>query len=253
MNSQKRSKILLIGLIVFTILLWLPTPYVIMEPGNAMSVESMVQLEESYKDVDGDLMLTTVRMSYANVSHFLQSFFKRHADLYLKKSVLQGQSPEEYSERQIIYMQTSQNNAIQAAYNKAEVPYQIKMIDNVQIIEADDARKQVRISADEIGGPSAGLVFALEIYSRLVPHNVTKGYAIAGTGSINPQGEVSPIGGVDYKVVAAHKAGADLFFVPEANGPLALEQAARIKTNMKIVTVKTLDDALQYLASLPVK
>lgn len=253
MNAQRRSKFLLIGLIIFTIVLWLPTPYVIMEPGNAMSVQAMVQLEEGFSEHGGDLMLTTVRMSYANVSHFLQSFFKRHANLYLKKSVLQGESPEEYSERQIIYMQTSQNNAIQAAYNKAEVPYQIKIVDNVQIIAADEASKQVRISADEIGGPSAGLVFALEIYSRLVPHSVTKGYTIAGTGSINPQGEVSPIGGVDYKVVAAHKAGADVFFVPEANGPLAMEQAARIKTNLKIVTVKTLDDALQYLAALPLK
>src|SRR5690606_38753080 len=71
--------------------------------------------------------------------------------------------------------------------------------------------KQVTFDTDNIGGPSAGLMFTLEIYSQLTEKDVTKGYKIAGTGEIFEDGKIGAIGGIAQKVVAAHKAGADIF------------------------------------------
>ncbi|GAA0364393.1 SepM family pheromone-processing serine protease [Bacillus horti] len=117
----------------------------------------------------------------------------------------------------------------------------------------------VSIDTRRIGGPSAGLMFTLEIYNQLTPEDITKGYAIAGTGTMNPEGKVGRIGGIHQKIVAAHKAGADIFFAPyeegaeDSNYNRAVEAAEDIKTSMKVVPVDTVQDALDYLESLPSK
>lgn len=117
----------------------------------------------------------------------------------------------------------------------------------------------VKIDAHKIGGPSAGLMFTLEIYNQLVKEDITKGHEIAGTGTINEKGEVGPIGGISQKVVAAHNAGAEVFFAPNENGKEnsnykeALRTAKDINTKMKIIPVDTLDDALAYLDKMSEK
>ncbi|WP_336821113.1 SepM family pheromone-processing serine protease [Bacillus thuringiensis] len=115
---------------------------------------------------------------------------------------------------------------------------------------------KVKIDSHEIGGPSAGLMFTLEIYNQLVEDDLTKGHEIAGTGTINEKGEVGLIGGIQQKVVAASDVGAEVFFAPNEKGAEksnykdALEAAKDIKTKMKIVPVDTLDDALMYLEKM---
>ncbi|ANB61084.1 SepM family pheromone-processing serine protease [Anoxybacteroides amylolyticum] len=114
----------------------------------------------------------------------------------------------------------------------------------------------VQIDSEKIGGPSAGLMFSLEIYNQLVEEDITKGYKIAGTGTINMNGEVGPIGGISQKVVAAAEAGADVFFAPNEKGAKdsnyreAVKTAKKIGTTMKIVPVDTFDEALRYLYTL---
>ena len=114
----------------------------------------------------------------------------------------------------------------------------------------------VKIDSEEIGGPSAGLMFSLEIYNQLVEEDITKGYKIAGTGTVNETGEVGPIGGISQKIIAADQAGADIFFAPNEKGAKnsnyrdALKTAKDIGTKMKIVPIDTFDDALSYLKSL---
>ncbi len=71
---------------------------------------------------------------------------------------------------------------------------------------------ETSIETKEIGGPSAGLMFSLEIYNQLIDENMKKGYQIAGTGTIDEEGNVGPIGGAGLKVLAADKAGAEVFF-----------------------------------------
>jgi PDZ domain-containing protein len=134
---------------------------------------------------------------------------------------------------------------------------------DMQSVKADQEDKQVTIKAGEIGGPSAGLMFSLEIYNQLVPEDITKGYKIAGTGTIDAEGVVGVIGGIQHKIVAADKAGAEIFLAPKdirpkegspiLNYTAAVERAKEIHSKMKIVEVETMDDALRYLASLPLK
>lgn len=133
----------------------------------------------------------------------------------------------------------------------------------VHSVKAESPDHQIEIKAGEIGGPSAGLMFALEIYNRLSAEDITKGYKIAGTGEIDPDGKVGVIGGIKHKVVAADRAGAEIFFAPEdyksptggtiPNYSDAKARAEEMATSMKIVPVATLDDALKYLAALTPK
>lgn len=103
---------------------------------------------------------------------------------------------------------------------------------------------EVRISSGSIGGPSAGLMWALGLYDLLTPGDLTGGRTIAGTGAIGPDGEVYAVGGVDEKVVAAAHANADVFLVPTEN---LREARAAGDPRLEIVPVDDLDDALTYL------
>ncbi|GAB1529229.1 MULTISPECIES: SepM family pheromone-processing serine protease [Brevibacillus] len=114
--------------------------------------------------------------------------------------------------------------------------------------------KEVTIASQGIGGPSAGLMMTLEIYDQLnTETDLTKGYKIAGTGTISLDGKVGRIGGINLKVIAADKAGAEIFFAPQdtpdtsSNYEEALATAKRIGTSMKVVPIKTVEEAITYL------
>ncbi len=106
---------------------------------------------------------------------------------------------------------------------------------------------EVDIDSRNIGGPSAGMMFALEIMNELSPDTLTRGHRIAGTGTISRDGTVGPIGGVRQKVFAAVDAGAEAILIPEGNYDEALTTGADIE----MVKVVTIDDALAFLDSLP--
>jgi PDZ domain-containing protein len=99
-----------------------------------------------------------------------------------------------------------------------------------------------------VGGPSAGLMFTLTLYNMLTPDDLTGGRRIAGTGTINPDGSVGPIGGVQQKVAAAEAAGAEYFLSPMDN----YADAASVATKIKVIKVATVEDAIAFLQSLPV-
>lgn len=102
----------------------------------------------------------------------------------------------------------------------------------------------VRISSDGIGGPSAGLMWALGLYDLLTPGDLTDGRTVAGTGMILIDGTVFPIGGIEEKLAAAADAGADVFLVPKEN---VREARAAEDHGLELVVVETFDDALGYL------
>ena len=115
---------------------------------------------------------------------------------------------------------------------------------------------EVEFNTDTIGGPSAGLMFSLEIYNQLTEADYTAGKKIAGTGTISEDGTVGPIGGIDQKIVAADEEGAEVFFAPNEEGAegsdyeIAVETAREIETDMVIVPVDTFDDAVSYLEKI---
>ncbi len=102
----------------------------------------------------------------------------------------------------------------------------------------------VEVDQGRIGGPSAGLMIALTVYDLADPGDLTVGRRIAGTGTIDLNGGVGPVGGVDAKVVAAREAGATVFLVPEYEASLAREVAGG---DLEVVPVATLDDAIAAL------
>ncbi|HXT89741.1 MAG TPA: PDZ domain-containing protein, partial [Trebonia sp.] len=87
----------------------------------------------------------------------------------------------------------------------------------VQVQEQYKFPFNVRITVGDIGGPSAGMMFALGIIDRLTPLNLTGGKFIAGTGEITATGQVQPIGGIQQKMVGARNAGATVFLTPAGN------------------------------------
>jgi PDZ domain-containing protein len=100
---------------------------------------------------------------------------------------------------------------------------------------------QVSVDIDPaIGGPSAGLMFSLGIYDTLTPGSLTGGAIVAGTGTIDPEGKVGPIGGIQQKIAAAREAGAELFLVPPDNCPEAVDAP---NDDMTLVRADTMHDA----------
>ncbi|HEX6952990.1 MAG TPA: S16 family serine protease [Gaiellaceae bacterium] len=106
---------------------------------------------------------------------------------------------------------------------------------------------RVSIDAGNVGGPSAGLAFALELMQQL-GRDVTHGRRVAATGEIELNGAVFPIGGVKQKTYGARQAGADVFLVPAGKNA---RDARRYAGPLRIIPVRSLDQALHALATLP--
>ena len=96
-------------------------------------------------------------------------------------------------------------------------------------------------------GSSGGLMTALVIYNKLISYDITKGYKIAGTGTIDEDGTVGEIDGVKYKLKGAVKDKADVFLVPSGNYEEAIKLKEKNNYKIKIIEVKTFEDAIDYL------
>jgi PDZ domain-containing protein len=106
---------------------------------------------------------------------------------------------------------------------------------------------KVRIDAGGVGGPSAGLAFALEVLEQL-GRNVTHGHRVAATGEIFADGTVGPIGGIKQKTIGARRAHVDAFLVPAGDNA---REARRYAHGLRIIPVETFPQALRALATLP--
>lgn len=106
---------------------------------------------------------------------------------------------------------------------------------------------QITIKLGDIGGPSAGLMFALAVVDKLTPGDLTGGRFVAGTGTIDGAGAVGPIGGIPFKMRAARDAGATVFLVPDGN---CAEAASHDPDGLTLVRVATLADAVAGLDAL---
>jgi Lon-like protease len=105
----------------------------------------------------------------------------------------------------------------------------------------------VSISVGDIGGPSAGMMFALGIIDKLTPDNLTGGKFIAGTGEITASGQVQPIGGIQQKMVGARSAGATIFLTPAGN---CSDTTGAVPAGLRLVKVSTLSQAMSDLEAI---
>ncbi|HEX3807883.1 MAG TPA: S16 family serine protease [Gaiellaceae bacterium] len=104
----------------------------------------------------------------------------------------------------------------------------------------------VKIDAGGVGGPSAGVAFALEVL-QLLGKNVLHGHKIAATGELAVNGAVEPIGGVKQKTIGARRAGVDAFLVPAGENA---QDARKVADGLRIIPVKSFQQALHALATL---
>lgn len=107
-----------------------------------------------------------------------------------------------------------------------------------------DMPYDVKVEAGNVGGPSAGLMFALAIYDTITPGTLTEGKSFAGTGTISGNGSVGPIGGITQKMYAARQADVQVFLAPAGNCP---EVVAGRPDGLTVVPVSTFDEAEQVV------
>jgi Lon-like protease len=117
----------------------------------------------------------------------------------------------------------------------------------VEITEEYNFPFQVKFSVGDIGGPSAGMMFALGIIDKLTKLDLTAGRFIAGTGEITASGQVQPIGGIQQKMIGARNAGATIFLTPATN---CADTKGAVPKGMRLVKVSTLNQAVTYLEAL---
>lgn len=113
---------------------------------------------------------------------------------------------------------------------------------------------QVHYNLNDIGGPSAGMMFSLAVIDKLTAGELNGGKYVAGTGTINDDGEVGPIGGIEHKIRGARDDGAELFLAPEGNCPTVKRTDAG---EMTVASVANLDQAIDameaFAAGQPVR
>ncbi|HEX9032489.1 MAG TPA: PDZ domain-containing protein [Streptosporangiaceae bacterium] len=125
--------------------------------------------------------------------------------------------------------------------------YQGRAVIGVSVVESFRFPFNVKINIGNVGGPSAGMMFALAIIDKLTPANLAGGRFVAGTGEIAVDGTVGPIGGIQQKMAGARAAGATIFLTPAANCP---DTAGAVPPGMRLVKVSTLRGAIAALRAL---
>jgi Lon-like protease len=127
---------------------------------------------------------------------------------------------------------------------ETEVDGETVLLLGVNLMTDYDFPFDVTIQLNNVGGPSAGMMFALGIMDTLTPGELNGGEQVAGTGTITGSGEVGPIGGIRQKMWGAKDAGAQWFLAPEDNCD---EVVGHVPDGLRVFSVETLDDALAVL------
>lgn len=109
-----------------------------------------------------------------------------------------------------------------------------------------DVNVSVKSKASE-SGSSGGFMTALAIYNAITKDDITKGKIIAGTGTIDSEGNIGEIGGVVYKLAGAYKNGADIMLVPKDNYEEALEYKKKHNLDIELVSINTFEEGIEYL------
>lgn len=115
----------------------------------------------------------------------------------------------------------------------------------ISVGELYSADFDIDFTLQDVGGPSAGLMFATGIVDKLTPEDLNGGATVAGTGTITPAGEIGPIGGIRQKLAGARNAGAELFLMPAQH---CAEAEGHIPAGLTVVPVSSLTQAIEQMA-----
>ncbi|MFU0560732.1 PDZ domain-containing protein [Gardnerella vaginalis] len=253
---------LIIGVLAI-IVLFLPSAYVVEEPGptqdvlgkssgkyvinvdnpnnpNKKAASAASGLKSHSKS--GKLLLVTVNTSgvpgyeIPNIYAVLSWFDSKKQILPREVLVPVNQNASDYKKETNKQMTSSQSSAQVAALDYAKKHLNV----NVKNVK-------VKMHIDDIGGPSAGMMYALGILNKLTGIDLAGGKTIAGTGTIDNNGKVGAIGGIRLKMISAKRDGARWFLAPNSNCD---EVVGNIPQGLNVVSVKTLDDAYKALEKI---
>lgn len=253
---------LIIGILAI-IVLFLPSTYVVEEPGptqdvlgkssgkyvinvdnpnnpNKKAASAASGLKSHSKS--GKLLLVTVNTSgvpgyeIPNIYAVLSWFDSKKQILPREVLVPVNQNASDYKKETNKQMTSSQSSAQVAALDYAKKHLNV----NVKNVK-------VKMHIDDIGGPSAGMMYALGILNKLTGVDLAGGKTIAGTGTIDNNGKVGAIGGIRLKMISAKRDGARWFLAPNSNCD---EVVGNIPQGLNVVSVKTLDDAYKALEKI---
>lgn len=166
------------------------------------------------------------------------------SDFASLKAVMAGTRPGQVVTVTVVRGGASMTTSVRLGANASVGPQGFL---GVGVAERPRAPFTIDISLADIGGPSAGLMFTLGIIDRLTPGDLTGGKFIAGTGTINLDGTVGPIGGITFKEVTARTAGADYMLVPADN---CAEARTAVPAGLTLVKVSTLDGAVAAVKAI---
>ncbi|WP_181788137.1 S16 family serine protease [Streptomyces phytophilus] len=186
---------------------------------------------------DGELRMTTIAATGPEVdlrlADIASGWFATDEAVMPKDAVYPvGDSRKEIREYNAEQMRESQNTAVTAALNH---------------LGRKPGSVDVELRLTDVGGPSAGLFFALGIVDKLGPDDLTGGKVIAGTGTIARDGTVGPVGGVALKTLGAKRDGATVFLVPKAE---CSDAESELPEGLRLVPVEKLSDAVASLKAL---
>ena len=174
------------------------------------------------------------------------SWISGERSVYPKSSIYPpGTTSEEEKKQSKADLVKSQDKAIIAAVNYLQSHPEIMGTTKSQGLERASQLDSEKIvfKVGETGGPSGGLVFSIGLVELLTEKDLLQGRHIAGTGTITERGVVGPIGGINEKIISAHKVGATVFFAPVDNA----EEIGELPDGIKVITVATLAQAINYL------
>ncbi|MEU5213742.1 S16 family serine protease [Streptomyces sp. NPDC020742] len=225
-----------------------PLPYSVAYPGMTANVlgqdkgKPVITLTGATpRKTSGQLRMTSIVATgpdaSVHLSDIVKGWFRTNEAVMPKEAVYPvGNNTEEIAEHNAQEMKQSQDTATAAALNQlGKSPKDIK----------------VSLSLADVGGPSAGLMFALGIVDKLdgdgAGHDLTGGRTVAGTGTITAHGAVGAVGGVPLKTQAAARDGASVFLVPRKE---CADAAAELPKGLRLIPVSTLDGAVDALKAL---
>ena len=230
----------------FGLALFAPLPFVVLTPGNAQDVLSKVITPAKTAS-------TPLKFYKADGHIYLLSILITNPDAYVTGAeLIYSWARSDYSvmPRSLFY-----RDGVSATKEKAIA--KTEMVDSqlsakvaaIKYLQINAKPSDISISLAKTGGPSGGLAFALGIVELLTPENILRGRSVASTGTIDSDGNVGGIGGVAEKILAAHKAGADLILVPKSNCKDLAPGVATIPKGINIAAVGTLKEAITALNS----
>ncbi|WP_411136141.1 S16 family serine protease [Streptomyces sp. C10] len=224
-----------------------PLPYSVARPGQTTDVlgthgggEVISPSGVAVRKTSGQLRMVAIQATAPDagirVGDVIEGWFRKdRAVMPLEAVFPSGMSDAEIAQHNVAEMKSSQRAATTAA---------------LRFLHRDPDRVKVRLRLDDVGGPSAGLMFSLGIVDKLAGDgsggDLTGGRTIAGTGTIDADGTVGAVGGAPLKTQAARRDGASVFLVPKAE----CAQVRPAPEGLRLVPVSTLKGAVQALRAL---